>query len=43
MTQEENDLWSDIHNDNNDADMDDWANYHNDNYDDDQEDEDESK
>lgn len=29
MTKEENDLWSNIHNPNNDADMDDWADAHN--------------
>ncbi|WP_164703527.1 hypothetical protein [Aliarcobacter cryaerophilus] len=34
MTQEELDLWSDINNPNNDADMDDWADAHNPNNDD---------
>ncbi len=34
MTDEELDLWSDIHNPNNDADMDDWADAHNPNNDD---------
>lgn len=34
MTQEELDLWSDINNPNNDADMDDWADAHNPNSDD---------
>ncbi len=29
MSQEELDLWSDINNTNNDADMDDWADGHN--------------
>lgn len=29
MSQEENDLWSDVNNSNNDADMDDWADAHN--------------
>ncbi len=29
MTQAENDLWSDINNPNNDANMDDWADAHN--------------
>ena len=29
MSQAENDLWSDIHNPNNDASMDDWADAHN--------------
>ena len=33
MTQEELDLYSDINNPNNDADMDDWANAHNPNND----------
>jgi len=33
-TQDEMDLWSDIHNSNNDADMDDWADAHNPNNDD---------
>lgn len=34
MSKEELDLWSDINNDNNDADMNDWADYHNPNNDD---------
>lgn len=34
FSQEENDLWSDINNPNNDADMDDWADAHNPNNDD---------
>lgn len=34
MSQAENDLWSDIHNTNNDANMDDWANTHDPNNDD---------
>lgn len=33
MSQEELDLWADIHNPNNDADMDDWADAHNPNND----------
>lgn len=34
MTKDELDLWSDIHNPNNDASMDDWADAHNPNNDD---------